>query len=185
MNNGLTAKIDHLRFALTLLENRTDLVDKKASIHIAIQIGIGAVVAGYINRVIDLFALPRPFGLMLFLLFIVSFLLAVLSILLFIQTIRPTKYIFGWRCRPNKLNYKLPYLWLVDDYWPTPEEYEDFVNKLDDTTVLNGLKEFHYCDLQLLKRKYIRYSWAVLLMKYMIITGSIPFLIYFVFKFIN
>ena len=175
--------IDFLKYALNYLETRVNLLDNKASIFIAIQGALFTMIA-YIAKDIFLTELPSIINTVCYTFIVLEFLLVTVTILLLIQVVRPSK-IFGSRCSLKRIQMEAYVMWPLDGFPKSEANYREEVESLDQSKIKENYEDAHFNALQLIRRKYKYYRWAIISMKLMILFGFIGFVILGLLKFIN
>jgi len=160
--------IDFLKANLSQLESRISLVDNKASILVAIQVGFLGLFGLLMKTVfLDNPQLDTPVALVVFV-----FSTSIVVIILLLQTIQPARMVFWYKV--DLFKKKLP-----DDYlmWftekKTKEEYFANVDKLNDSKILENLKLSNHIHVELLRKKYQAYRFAIFSMKILVIGTAI------------
>jgi hypothetical protein len=155
---------EFLKFALEQLETRIALVDNKAVLLIttANAIAGAAVWAGYSLITTEAAVWLQVTAASLGVLILV---VAALSTLYILGAIRPTKYLLGKQVSPNPLGEERGLLlWPPKEDVVTPAWYQNQLDKLD---AVAEYRAKHFALLQLVTRKYERYTSAVHLIKLM------------------
>ncbi len=167
---------EFLKDAVAYLENRIGMLDTKASILIAVQALVFAVLAYTMGEVFlkERCVLMRigsciSLG--------VAFVLFTATVFLLLQTVRPSKSCLGLHaglCKMKVCNYVM---WFVDDKdedFPTsPHEYRERIRKLNRSQIKANYEKTHYTLLQLVRRKYRSYRWAVRCMKFLVLWSAL------------
>jgi len=170
-------KLDFLEYAVTHLENRIGLLDKIASILIAIQTGFFVLVAFVLKYVLGGDTLYFQVVGYTFLLGLV--LITALVIILLIWTIRPTKNVLGLKTHVDRLNEDENVMWFSDKF---PQSAEHYKERVESPNIQGNYENAHFVALQLLKKKYACYRWAVLLMKVNVIWSAFVLLLNILLK---
>jgi hypothetical protein len=158
----MNGRLDFLKYAITYSENRIALLDRKASILIAIQAALFAsfTFAAKCIATGEQSANSRTVTQILLLAFVA---LTAATIILLILTIRPTKCLFALKVDVEPLLEKEKrVMWFADDF-PLPKE--NYQTRIGSPDIQGNYEHVHFVALQLLKRKYRYYSVAILLMK--------------------
>ena len=161
-----------LKDALSYLEDRIKLVDNKASILIAIQGGLFALVA-WVTKEVFWTKTPSIINCASYIFIAIDFIIMILTILLLVQTIRPGKWFFGLEVPIDKRQEKGYVMWFEDGFPRSMEDYRERIDSLDQGRIRANYEKAHYTTLQLVRRKYSCYRWAVVGMKVMIVFSMI------------
>lgn len=165
-------RVKFLKDALSYLEARINLVDNKASILIAIQGGIFALIT-YVTKEFFWTATPSTINCVSYIILAIDFLIMILTILLLVQTIRPGKWFFGLEVPLDKMKIEGYVMWFDNGFPQTADDYERRIDSLDLKRILANYKKAHHTTLQLVKKKYGYYRWATFGMKVMIVYSAI------------
>lgn len=174
MNNQPDKEVtDFLKDGITYLENRIAIVDNKASILFAVQ-GVIFVVFAYVFKELFLTANQSCTSVAGYVFLggaFVAFVMFILVMLALLQTIRPSKKFFGRSVPLKHMEIQRYYvMWYDDDKFPTtPEDYSERVSTLDSVSIRQNYEEVHFVHLQLVRRKYEIYRWAVVGMKVLVV----------------
>ena len=161
-------RIDFLKYAIDYIEKRISLVDNKASCLIAIQGGFFALViygmgkmfpegCGFWSRFLSDLNIAVGFG------------ITALTTLLLLGTLRPTIWLLGFWVEPETLGVEHPFLWPTKTFPKSGKEYERAATELDLEKIEKNCRSRHYVCLQLLRRKYSYYRWAIMLIKILVL----------------
>ena len=158
--------IDFLKYGITYLENRISILDNKASILIAVQ-GVFFAVLTYIIKGEFLTTIIVGSYVVLG----VAFIIFILTVLLLLKTIRPSKYWgFGLEIPFDKLEVENYIIWFDDNKFSTTlDNYHDKVSTLDLSKIQGNYEKVHFITLQLVRNKYRFYRWAALGMKLLVL----------------
>ncbi len=161
-------RIDFLKYAIDYVEKRISLVDNKASCLIAIQGGFFALVTYGMGKI-----LPEGSG--CWLQFVsdlniaVGFGIMALTTLLLVGTLRPTRWLLGFWVKPDELGIEQPFLWPSKEFPQSGKEYEEAASELDLEKIEKNCRNRQYVCLQLLRKKYRYYRWAIMLIKILVL----------------
>jgi len=156
------AKSDLLRFAISFIENRIQIVDNKASILLAIQAGFFGIMTWTVEK------LFLSHGILLipsYILVIVTAVFAVIIIGFLLQTIRPSRRYLCLYASLVELDGKKGIIWgrskaILDD-----KEFLQRVSELSDDEIELEYKSTLFAVQQLVDRKYASYRREVLTAK--------------------
>ena len=160
--------INFLRYVINYLENRIDLVDKKASILIAV---LGIVFASFTYIIKEMFWNGTSTDIITSTIFALSLVIFLITLSLLIQSIRPSKWFLGLHVPFDDMNIENYVMWPYhhsDDYFPsTSLDYWQRINKIKSNPleIEKNYGKLHFITLQLIRRKYKFYRWATLSMK--------------------
>jgi hypothetical protein len=165
--------IDFLKYAVTHLENRIAIIDNRASILIAVQ-GIFFALLTYIIKEVFLTTYQSNIDVAIYVVLGGAFVIFILTVLLLLQTIRPSKMFVGLSASFNKMEVENYVMWFDDDKFPTtPDNYSNKINTLDLSKIKGNYEKAHFIALQLVRNKYRFYRWAVLGMKLLVLWSAI------------
>jgi hypothetical protein len=164
--------VEFLKDALTYLEARINLIDNKASIFIAIQGGIFAIIT-YVIKEVFWTDTPSIISSVCYASLILDSILAAFAILLLVQTIRPTETIFILKGHLNQVKMEGYVMWPNHEFPQTAEDYIAKIASLDISKIKANYENAHFTALQIIRNKYKYYRWAVFLMKFMILFSAI------------
>ena len=119
-----------LRDALSYLEDRIRLVDNKASILIAIQGGLFALVAWVTGELFWTWT-PSIINRASYIFIAVDFAVMILTILLLVQTIRPGKWLLGLEVPLDKRQEEGYVMWFEEGFPRSREDYKQRTDSLD------------------------------------------------------
>lgn len=173
MNNTVEEQVKgFLKDAVTYLENRINLVDNKASILIAAQ-GVFFGLLTYIVKEVFWTKNPSSINAVSYVVLGGAFVIFIVTVLLLLQTIRPTKKFFGLRVPFTRMEIENYVMWPDDEFPTTPEDYENKVNKLDSLKIKENYEKVHFITLQLVRNKYRVYGWAVVGIKLLVLWTAV------------
>ena len=164
--------VEFLKYAITYIEARIDLIDNKASILIAIQGGIFAIIT-YVIKEVFWTDTPSIFSSVGYASLILDSILAASAILLLVQTIRPSNDIFSLKGHLNQVKMEGYVMWPNDEFPQSAEDYRTKVALLDLSKIKANYENTHFIALQNVRRKLKYYRRAVFLMKLMILFSAI------------
>jgi hypothetical protein len=152
---------DFFQNILLHLENRVEMVDNRSNIFLAVAIGL-LVALGYVVK--EFFYNVYGYAFLG-----AHIVFSLIVCLLFLQVIRPSRYVFFGSADPK---YRLG----SDKYifWPekaqrsrrnNPSEFKKFIESFNDKDILENYKEVVHVELQIVEAKYKFYVWAVNLFK--------------------
>ena len=166
--------IDFLKDAVAYLENRIAIVDNKASILIAVQ-GIFFALLTYIIKEVFLTTYQSCINVVSYVVLGGAFVIFIPTVLLLLQTIRPSKKFFGLNV-PVKDRDKKEENYVM---WPSkkfPTTLDNYINKIDTfdpSKIKENYEIGHFITLQLVRNKYKFYRWAVVGMKILVLWSAI------------
>jgi hypothetical protein len=164
--------IDFLKDAVAYLENRIAIVDNKASVLIAVQ-GVFFASLTYIIKEIFLTGSQSCVNVVSYVVLGGAFVIFVLTVLLLLQTIRPSRRFLGL-CVPFANMEVENYVMWFDDEFPTdPGDYSNKISELDISKIRGNYEKVHFITLQLIRNKYGFYRWAAVGMKLLVLWGAI------------
>lgn len=102
-----------------------------------------------------------------------AFVVFILTVLLLLQTIRPTKMIIGLRIPFVDMEIKDFVMWFGDEFPTTPDNYNNKIDTLNILKIKENYKKVHFITLQFVKNKYMFYGWAVIGMKLLVLWSAI------------
>lgn len=163
--------IEFLRDSLRHIELRIGRVDNKASILIAVLgalLAIGAVLLGQTAiftraDVSTPFLIPYLVGVMV---------LGSLTMVLLVQTIRPTRWFLGLKTRGREEEVTEPdsyVMWYSHGSPLSAEEHRAVIDNMTEKGILANYQWAHFTTLRLAKIKYSVYQWAALSLKSLIV----------------
>ena len=165
-------KIEFLKFSISYIENRIKLVDTKANILLAIQIGLLGVLTWFMeNLLFSEKALPVPsWG---YVLVFLSIIFNVYIVLLLLQTLRPTKYLFSKNTVVKDHDTKTWTMWPQENEIFNKQEFSKRISDLTPNIILGEYENSLFAIRQLVGKKYFYYRYAVLVTKAEIIVISL------------
>ncbi|MBN1761652.1 MAG: hypothetical protein JW878_01050 [Methanomicrobia archaeon] len=170
--------IEFLKYAISYLENRISMVDRKASILIA-GLGVFFTLLTYMIQG-EFFTLESSdINKSIHIWLGIAFVFFIIDVLLLLQTIRPTKWFFCLEL-PIIDRYKNNenYVMLHRKYFPAElDDYTNKINKFDLSIIKENYEKTHYITLQLVRMKYKFYNPAVLLTKLLVLWVAIGIII--------
>ena len=174
MNNEADKQvIDFLKDGVAYLENRIALIDNKASILIAVQ-GVFFAVLTYIIKEVFLTTHQLNINVGSYVVLGGAFVIFILTVLLLLQTIRPSKMIVRLDIPFNKMEVENYIMWFDGNKFPaTPDSYRSKISTLDLSKIKGNYEKVHFTTLQLLRNKYRFYRWAALGMKLLVLWSAI------------
>jgi hypothetical protein len=158
----MTPEVAFLWEVLKYQESRIGMVDSKASLVIAVETGLFALVAFVVEKA-GLLRAGRWDGLVTI---AVSAAFTGLVILLLLQTIRPTRWIFGHEVAPTRLQQST-LLW--PSVPPTADEFAKTLGNPTPEIQATALRQEVFVHFELLIRKYAPYRAALQLAKLQIL----------------
>lgn len=164
--------IDFLKTSIAYLENRIAIVDNKASILITFQ-GVFFGLLVYIIKDVFLTTHQSNINTASYIVLGGAFVVFILTVLLLLQTIRPTKMIIGLRVPFVDMEIKDYVMWFGDEFPTTPDNYNNKIDTLNELKIKENYKKVHFIILQLVKNKYMFYGWAVRGMKLLVLWSAI------------
>ena len=164
--------IDFLKTSIAYLENRIAIVDNKASILITFQ-GVFFGLLVYIIKDVFLTTHQSNINTASYIVLGGAFVVFILTVLLLLQTIRPTKMIIGLRVPFVDMEIKDYVMWFGDEFPTTPDNYNNKIDTLNELKIKENYKKVHFITLQLVKNKYMFYGWAVRGMKLLVLWSAI------------
>jgi hypothetical protein len=164
--------IDFLKDAVAYLENRIAIVDNKASILIAVQ-GVFFALLTYIIKEVFLTTYQSSINVVSYVVLGGAFVIFILTVLLLLQTIRPSKMIFGLSVPFEKMEVENYVMWFDDKFPTTPDNYSNKINTLDLSRIKENYEKVHFITLQLVRNKYGFYRWAAVGMKLLVLWSAI------------
>ena len=177
--------IDFLKDAVTYLENRIAIVDNKASVLIAVQGVFFALLAYTINEVF-LTTYQSPIIEVSYAVFGGAFVIFIPTVLLLLQTIRPSKMIIGFEVPINKMALDNYIMWFDGDKFPTTSDnYLEKINAIDLSKIKENYENLHFITLQMVRRKYYFYRWAVVGMELLVLWSALGIVVLAYFKLIT
>ena len=180
--------IDFLKYAIDYLENRIAIVDNKASILIAV-LGVFFALLTYIIKEIFLTTYQSNINVVGYIVLGGAFIIFILSVLLLLQTIRPSKMIFGLDIPIKKMKVENYIMWFYDDEYDefptTSDNYRDKINALDLSKIKENYEKVHFITLQLVRNKYRFYRWAAVGMKLLVLWSAICIIVLAFLKWCN
>jgi len=168
MDEGDKEVIEFLKYALSHIENRIVIVDNKASILIGVQ-GIFFAIFTYIIN--DVFMARNQLCARIVL--GGAFAIFIITIVLLLQTIRPSKNILGSGIDLNDMEVHDYILWFDDKFPKRAADYLQKTNTLDLSKIKKNYQKAHFIVLQLLRKKYKYYKWATVGMKLLVLWTAI------------
>ena len=171
-NERNTQVIDFLKTSIAYLENRIAIVDNKASILITFQ-GVFFGLLVYIIKDVFLTTHQSNINTTSYIVLGGAFVVFILTVLLLLQTIRPTKMIIGLHVPFVDMEIKDYVMWFGDDFPTTPDNYNNKIDTLNELKIKENYKKVHFITLQLVKNKYMFYGWAVRGMKLLVLWSAI------------
>ncbi|MCK4735262.1 MAG: hypothetical protein KAT65_22605 [Methanophagales archaeon] len=163
---------DFLKDAVTYLENRIAIVDNKASILIAVQ-GVFFALLTYIIKEVFLTTYQSSINVVSYVVLGGAFVIFILTVLLLLQTIRPSKMVFGLRVPFENMEVENYVMWFDDKFPTTPDNYSNKINTLDLSRIKENYEKVHFITLQLVRNKYGFYRWAAVGMKLLVLWSAI------------
>lgn len=157
---------------LTYLENRINMLDNKASILIAIQGGLGALITWVTKEVFWTDTLPMIKSVS-YIILAVDFSIMFLTILLLTQVIRPSKKFFGLRVPLDKMKVEGYVMWPDDGFPKSEEDFRIKIASLDSSKIQENYNKANYTALQLVRLKYGYYRYAASCLKIMIALSAL------------
>ena len=177
--------IDFLKDAVTYLENRIAIVDNKASVLIAVQ-GVFFALLTYIIKQVFLTTNQSSINEVSYAVFSGAFIIFIPTVVLLLQTIRPSKMIIGFGVPINKMELENYIMWFDGDKFPTTSDnYLKKINALDLTKIKENYENLHFITLQMVRRKYYFYRWAVVGMKLLVLWSALGIIVLAYFKLIT
>ena len=171
-NERNTQVIDFLKTSIVYLENRIAIVDNKASILIAFQ-GVFFGLLVYIIKDVFLTTHQSNINTTSYIVLGGAFVVFILTVLLLLETIRPTKMIIRLRVPFVDMEIKDYVMWFGDKFPTTPDNYNNKIDTLNILKIKENYKKVHFITLQLVKNKYMFYGWAVIGMKLLVLWSAI------------
>ena len=162
--------IDFLKTTVAYLENRITIVDNKASILIAFQ-GVFFGLLVYTIKELFLTTYQSNINTASYAVLGGAFIIFILTVLLLLQTIRPTKMFLGLRVPFDSMKIEDSVMWFGDKFPTTSDNYDNKINTLNISKIKGNYKKTHFITLQLLRNKYMFYGWAVIGMKLLVLWG--------------
>jgi len=165
--------IDFLKDAVAYLENRISIIDNKASILIAVQ-GVFLGVLTYIIKEVFLTTYQSSINVVSYVVLGGAFVIFIVTVVLLLQTIRPSKMILGLNIPFKKMAVENYIMWFDGDKFPTnPDDYRNKINTLDLSKIRGNYEKVHFTTLQLVRNKYRFYRWAVVGMKLLVLWSAV------------
>ena len=171
-NERNTQVIDFLKTSIVYLENRIAIVDNKASILITFQ-GVFFGLLVYIIKDVFLTTHQSNINTASYIVLGGAFVVFILTVLLLLETIRPTKMIIRLRVPFVDMEIKDYVMWFGDKFPTTPDNYNNKIDTLNILKIKENYKKVHFITLQLVKNKYMFYGWAVIGMKLLVLWSAI------------
>jgi len=161
--------IEFLKYAINYLENRISIVDNKASILIA-GLGVFFTLLTYIIKEVFWTHAILKMSCFIFVLLTIAFVIFIIDVLLLLQTIRPTKWLFCLELPiTDRYKNKENYVMFYRKYFPSElDDYTNKINRFDLSIIKENYEKTHYITLQLVRMKYKFYNPAVLLIKLLV-----------------
>ena len=156
-------KTEFLKYCIDNLENRISMLENRANILIAV-ISIFFAVIGYLLKeivTVNSIIIETTERIFLF----IAFLLFFPILLLLIQTIRASKYIFLSELPLNIMNIRYNLMWFTKEIPNTINNYKKAIENLTEEDILSNYMRTHLTLLQAIKRKYQFYRPAIVLVK--------------------
>lgn len=156
--------IEFLKFSIAHLEGRIKLVEGSASIFLGILTGLQALVGLAVSRFfwIDGKSILDRVSLVFL---TVEILCAVVTMLMLIHTIRPSRTLLGTKIQfvPMQLD---PYVfWFSDSFPGSAENYRAELEKISERQIFDNYQKAHFTSLQLIRDKYRFYRQAVVALR--------------------
>lgn len=176
-------RIDFLKDSIAHLENRISIVDNKASILFAV---VGVLLGSLTYAVKEIFLVDSIYQIKSYGYIVLggAYLLFTIVALLLIQTIRPAKRFFSLKVLTQKMNVGNYVMWFDGEFPFTPENYLERIQQLDDEAIKKNYYKQHFVSLQLVRNKYIPYTWATIGMKLLIIWSFVGILLLATLKYV-
>jgi hypothetical protein len=166
-NQTETEIIDFLKYGITYLENRIAVVDNKASILIAVQ-GVFFAVFTYLIKELFLAMHQAIINLVSYVVLGGAFVIFILVVLALLQTIRPSRKIFGLGVPFDDMEIENYIMWFGDGFPTTSDNYSKGVGALALPSIRRNCEKVHFITLQLVRRKYKVCGWAAVGMKVLV-----------------
>jgi len=185
--DGNGDKEEFLKYAISYLERRISLIDNKAGLLIAIQGGFFVLVMFGVK---ELFSKGNQLDIPLigYIAMLIGFLSVVVTIILLIMTIKPTKCLFSLKVDVHKTGFKNYLMWPRDGFPESADAYRDRLEVIKSGGLLEvekNYEEVHFITLQLIRHKYKYYDLAILFMKIAIIWNALVLVVAIFLKIIG
>jgi len=159
---------------LSYLENRVQMVDNRSNIFLALVIGL-LVAYGYITR--EFF-----FNTGRYVFLGVHTILSLSSCLLFLQTIRPSRYFFWGRAAPEQLACEKYLFWPehnpnIERMLKNDEEFKKCFQSFTSQDIFDNYQRAVNAELKIVRAKYRFYRNAVMLLKLLIVLDIIALMV--------
>lgn len=166
-------RVRFLKDALTYLEARIKLIDNKASIFIAIQAGLFALIT-YTTTELFWTEELSIIKSVTYAFLAADFVIMSLTILLLVQTIRPSRGLLSLEIPLDQMEMEDYVMWPQKGGFPkSAKDYRTRIESLDLSRIRANYERAHYITLQLIRIKYRYYRWAAFGMKCMVLWSAI------------
>lgn len=172
MASPFAERSEYLRYAISHLENRISMMDNRSSILIAAHAVLFAVYAEFVKSGF-LYEGADPTLKNWGVLFIcLAFPILVAAVFMLLKSIRPSRFPLGFKIEPERLEgVHFEFLW-PGARWEqkvNQSEYEEAFANLDESQIMEGLKNTNFVLLCHVKKKLTYYEIAAYLPKVLVI----------------